>query len=87
METPHPHKAGDLALVAQAHIMKIAADNFVGIKQMDEGDFNYFMNNITNLLSTVQAVAEEAIKAADARAQMRETVISRLRRLVGNESK
>lgn len=85
METPH--KAGDLALVAQAHIMKIATDNFIGIRQMDEGDFNYFMNNITNLLSTVQAVAEEAIKVADARAQARETVIQRLRRLVGNESK
>lgn len=85
METPH--KAGDLALVAQAHIMKIATDNFIGIKQMDDGDFNYFVNNITNLLSTVMAVAEEAIKVADTRAQMRETVIQRLRRLTGAEVK
>jgi hypothetical protein len=85
METPH--KPGDLALVAQAHIMKIAQDNFHGIRQMDEGDFHYFINNITNLLSTVQAVAEEGIKIADARAQMREVVVARLRHLVGNESK
>lgn len=67
--------------------MKIAADNFIDIRQMDDGDFNYFVNNITNLLSTVTAVAEEAIKVADCRAQMRETVIQRLRRLTGAEVK
>lgn len=80
-------QAGDLALQAQGLIMKIAADNFIDIRQMNDGDFNYFVNNITNLLSTVQAVAEEAIKVADTRAQMRETVIQRLRRLTGAEVK
>lgn len=80
-------QAGDLALQAHGLIMKIAADNFIDIRQMNDGEFNYFVNNLTNLLSTVQAVAEEAIKVADTRARMRETVIERLRRLTGTEVK
>lgn len=85
MSTSTP--AGDLALQAQDLIMKITADNFIHIRQMDEGDFNYFVNNLANLLSAVTAVAEEAIKVAECRAQMRETIIWRLRRLTGAEVK
>ena len=82
-----PHTPGDCALQAQSLILGIAKDNFHVIRQMNEGDFHYFINNIYNLLSTVQAVAEEGIKISDARAEMREVIVARLRRLVGNESK